>query len=278
LKPFAALITTCLLLLPAAARADTLVLANKGKVVGTIRSVTIKIGPLKKTLARADIASIRLRKRRCEIQDKDGTNYVGRLKAVKIKSVAGVLSFGGKSIRSLTLETEDSGPWEDETPVPVVERKPKDAGALENVAADDAKEEKDRPERIKELLKRAAALRDAYAKQADELAEAERAALKEQYAEEWAKAVRRVAEILEKHPNGTPPAEVLTDLEAAEAAKTKLQRDIRAAKAAMLARAKRRRARIRACHRALARYLLTGKRIREEAMKKVYEGALNPGK
>jgi len=260
------LILTCVLAAPAAAAADTLHLANNGKVVGTITRITVKLGPLRKTLDRSDIRSVKLTRGKLVVSDNADTKYIGKLDSVSIRSVAGPIAFDGKSIRSISLDTENDASIKD--------RFPPLAAADEQTPAI-ARPLTKQSKRIRALLQTAATLRKQYVKRSVEMAEAEAEAVRQKYAKAVAKARRDIERLRDKHRTTRQNGAALKE---AEAARDKLLRKIESAKAAARRRARKRRNRIRAYHHAISRYVATGKAIREKAMKGIFEKALAPGK
>ena len=263
------LLTLIFLLAASGAAADTLHLANNGKVVGTITRITVKIGPLRRTLNRADIRSVKLSRRELVISDTDNTRYIGKLESVRIRSVASHIAFDGKSIRSINLDDEREAPVEGRPPALA------DVSTDEQTPADEPKPVTRKGKRVQALLQTAAALRNQYEKRSGEMAEAEVKAIRQKYAKAVAEARRNVESVRAKRratgQNGAA-------LKEAEAARDKVLRRVSSAKAAARKRAKKRRNRVRAYHDAISRYVATGRPIREKAMKGIFEKALAPEK
>ena len=260
------LILICMLAASAAAAADTLLLANNGKVAGTITRITVRIGPLRKTLSRADIRSVKLTRGKLVVSGHDNTKYIGTLESIGIRSVAGPIAFNGKSIRSISLDTENEASIKARLPAlsAVDEQTPARARPLTK-----------RDKRVQALLQTAAALRVQYVKRSDAMAEVEAGTVREKHAKAAASARLHVERLREKHRTAGKNGVALKE---AEAAWDKLLREIESAKGAARTRARKRRDRIRAYHHAISRYVATGKAIREKAMRGIFEKALAPGK
>ena len=260
------LLTLIFLLAASGAAADTLHLANNGKVVGTITRITVKIGPLRRTLNRADIRSVKLSRRELVISDTDNTRYIGKLESVRIRSVAGSIAFDGKSVRAIVLNDENEASAEG--------RLPALADADEHTPAG-AKPVTERDRKVQALLRTAAALRKQYVKRSNEMAETEAEAVRRKYAKAVARARHNVQVLRERYKTAGQDAAALKE---AEAMRDKILRRIESVKTAARRRARKRRNRIRAYHDAISRYVAAGKGIGEKAMRGVFEKALAPEK
>ena len=261
------LLAACVLAASAARAEDALTLANKGKVAGAVTRITVRMGPIRKTLDRADIHSITLRKGQWVVRDKDGTEYVGSLASVRIQSVAGPIAFDGKSIRAITLNAKNGTVSPPTAPVELL---------VDEGAPDSGKPLGKQSRAVRALLRTAAALQARHLKRAGELAEAEARTVRQTYAKALAKARRDVERFAEQSDKGNGEGDAA--LKEAETARDNLLRRIGTANAAVRKRAKKRRNRIRAYHRAIARYVATGKDMRGKAMNRIFEKALSPGK
>jgi len=261
------LLAACVLAASAARAEDALTLANKGKVAGTVTRITVKMGPIRKTLDRADIHSVTLRKGQWVVRDKDGTEYVGSLASVRIQSVAGPIAFDGKSIRAITLKAKAGTASPPTAPVELL---------VDEGAPDSGKPLGKQSRAVRALLRTATALQARHLKRAGKLAEAEARTVRQTYAKALATARRDVERFAEQSDKGNGEGDAA--LKEAETARDNLLRRIGTANAAVRKRAKKRRNRIRAYHRAIARYVATGKDMREKAMNRIFEKALSPGK
>jgi len=287
-----------LLLGPVAARADTLHLTNGGKVTGTVARITVRTGPLSTTFSRAQVRSVRARKHGLELVDAENTRYLGKLESVAIRHASGVLTFDGRSVKSIDLVRE---PEPDADPEPIEgeaapekepdEREPTDLSAEQRKA-------------IRARLAGAAALRDEYLKRAEKLAKAEYETEHRRLLGKWQKVKRAIdqrrraarrraeegadrgkAETREVGPGrriavarSGAPSDDAADLERAEKKLQKLSKEVQAVREHVGRRLLARRERIRAYHAAIARYLATGREIDEKAIRRIFEKALTRGK
>ncbi len=264
------LLLVCLLALLTTAAADVVYLANGGKVAGNITEIKLQIGPLESVFPRKQIRSVQVGKKTCDIFAEDGTKYSGRLDLVSIQSDAGTLSLGGKSVKAIEIEpagNQPPPPSQGAVPVPEVIPKPE---VLENKLPPQQEKE------IRPLLKAAADLRDEYLKRADELADAKYKAIKRQYNIPWHNACQELdakkAAYAQRKDGGNPAA--LGELNAAKTAANQIESKIQAAKNAVTTQLAAQRDQIHAYYTAIARFLATGKSVREDEMKKIFGKAL----
>ena len=289
-----------------AAMADTVYLANGGKVAGKLVHLSLKIGPLERVFGRDQVKSIRCSKdskEECEVLASDGTKYVGRIASVAIRCVAGELKFSGKSVEFVELGTVPvRKPRPEKKPVP----KPADDLLLDPApdAAKPAKKElsPEQKAKIRALLKTLGELRDKSLEQAKGVSAKEHALFKEKYETKWLEVCADVKEKRKDYAKHATEHDVeqprfnsgglgiglkrtttvtsgrgsvaLQDMNAAQTRKDRLARTIRETKAALKTRARLRRERIRGYSSAVERYLRAGKIVPEDAMKKIFEKAL----
>ena len=284
-----------------AAPGDTVHLANGGKVVGTVVRLTLAIGPLEKVFERGQMRALSCRRSRCEVMATDDTRYIGKVRSVVIRSVAGVLTFGAKSITAVELNDRTRREPDRAGPGPVVRTEPKPDGAP--AVELNVEPEPEPGPKQKEQMAAAAALRDGCLKRAEELATEEYAALKARYWDALRAAVEEVhakrkdlAKYADKIDASAPQVKidglgmnmtrtrtVVTSGPAAKALeevqKTEAKRDlivakVKAEKAAIRQRKLLRTRRVTAYHGAVRRSLLKGRAITEDAMKKIFDKAI----
>ena len=289
-----------LLLGPVAARADTLHLTNGGKVTGTVARITVRTGPLSTTFSRAQVRSVRARKHGIELIDAENTRYLGKLESVAIRHASGVLTFDGRSVKSIDLVRE---PEPDAAPEPI-EGEPAPAPANEPDEREPTDLSAEQRKAIRARLAGAAALRDEYLKRAEKLAKAKYETERRRLLGKWQKvkraiderrgaALRRVEEGADRGKAETrevgpgrriavarsgAPSDDAADLERAEKKLQKLSKEVQAVREHVGRRLLARRERIRAYHAAIARYLATGREIDEKAIRRIFEKALTSGK
>jgi len=300
----------CVLFLCSAVKADTVHLSTGGKVVGTIARLELKLGPLTKVFSREQIGSIKNEDGKCKVVGKtDKTAYVGDVGSVSMRTVAGVLTFTGKSVKSVefneaTKLKPNDKPQVDEKSDPVDDPllRPDDKKPDKPQLTDEQRKE------LKRLVKVSAELRDEYLKKAKELEAAGYEAVRDKYAGRWDTVCQLVEEKRERYAKyagkidttGRPSvttgglgvnmgrtttvttsgaaAVAVQELNAAEAKKKSLAATIKAAKSAVKDRARLRREAVRRYSDAIYRALITGKEIPEDTIKEVYEKALKRGK
>jgi len=261
------------------ALADSVTIANGGKITGSITEVRLRIEDEQVSFARAKIKSVEFGEKATTIATANGW-FSGKLDSVTIASSPGrVTSISGSSVRAIEFGTSDADP----DGAPAIERSGEQG-----------------------TLKLAGELRDDYLKKAGELTDQEYAAVKKKYADEWNAAClaldaaekeykRQTGRIAAERQEGVsgqglgigmsrgsnvkpiagPIAEAHKKKQTAQAERDQIAQKIRLEQAVIKNRDHIRRDRVKNYYFAIARQIKDGNNITRDAMTKIYEKALD---
>ena len=294
----------CAWALSAPARADTVRLAGGGKVDGKVTQLTLKADGLTKVLPGEKLRSVRYEKGRCTVVTRDGAEHSGALAAVTIKCVAGVLTFEPKRVTSITLGALPTKPDpKADPPTKPDPAKGPAVGPPDQVPPKSTPLSAEQKEKLRGLLKANDALRDEYLKVAKGLLGAEKAAIKKKYVLKYQQMCELAKEKRSEYAKyatkddlikpqfsatglgvgmtrtstvvgNSRGAVALRELNAAEAGKMRLKKEVDAVKSVVSARYRLRRTRVYMAYDHIRAKLLAGKAVPEDVMKQVYEAAV----
>ena len=262
------------------AMADSVVVAEGGKITGSISEIRLHVGEERVSFSRGKIKSVEFGDKTTIVTTDD--SFSGRLDSVTISTASGgrVISISGGSVKSIRFDSSDT------------------SGADESA--------QDKPSEPAPL-KLAAELRDEYLKKAAQMTAQEYTAVKKNLADEWDAAcleydaarkeykrqTGRVAGAkppegfsskgigigLNKGSNVTPVAgpiaEAYKQLQAAQKNRDEVAAKIRQAQAEIRNRDNIRRDRVKNYYYAIGKQIKEGNDISSDAMVKIYEKALD---